>query len=50
MGWVLIGIAAYFLNPLLPETVSVLLLAAVALAATVHLGWRDCNAWAIRGF
>ena len=41
MGWVLVGMAAYFIRPLLPESVSVLLLAAVALAAAVHLGWLD---------
>ena len=41
MGWVLVGMAAYFIRPLLPESVGVLLLAAVALAAAVHLGWLD---------
>ncbi len=50
MGWVLVGMAAYFIRPLLPESLSVLLLAAVALAAAVHLGWLDRTAAAFRGF
>ncbi len=39
MGWVLLGMAAYFLGPLLPSPGRHLLLAAVALAAGLHLGW-----------
>jgi thiol:disulfide interchange protein DsbD len=50
MGWVLVGMAAYFIRPLLPESVSVLLLAAVALAAAVHLGWLDRTVAAFRSF
>ena len=50
MGWVLVGMAAYFIRPLLPETVSVFLLAGVALAAAIHLGWLDRTAAAFRGF
>ena len=50
MGWVLVGMAAYFIKPLLPESVSVLLLAAVALAAAVHLGWLDRSTAAFRSF
>jgi thiol:disulfide interchange protein DsbD len=50
MGWVLVGMAAYFVRPLLPESVSVFLLAAVALAAAVHLGWLDRTAVALGGF
>ncbi len=50
MGWVLVGMAAYFIRPLLPESVAVLLLAAVALAAAVHLGWIDRTTAAFRGF
>jgi thiol:disulfide interchange protein DsbD len=41
MGWVLVGMAAYFVRPLLPEAWGVLLLAAVILAAGLHLGWID---------
>jgi len=50
MGWVLVGMAAYFIKPLLPESVSVLLLAAVALAAAVHLWLLDRTPAAFRGF
>jgi thiol:disulfide interchange protein DsbD len=50
MGWVLVGMAAYFIRPLLPESVAVLLLAAVALAAAVHLGWLDRTTAAFRSF
>ncbi|RJX30521.1 MAG: DUF255 domain-containing protein [Desulfarculus sp.] len=39
MGWVLLGMAAYFLGPLLPHGGRYLLLAGVALAGAVHLGW-----------
>ncbi len=41
MGWVLTGMAAHFVSPLLPSSVSVFLLAGVALAAGLHLGWID---------
>jgi thiol:disulfide interchange protein DsbD len=50
MGWVLVGMAAYFIRPLLPEPLGVLLLAAVALAAAVHMGWIDHTAAAFRSF
>lgn len=50
MGWVLVGMAAYFIRPLLPESAGVLLLAAVALAAAVYLGWIDRTTAAFRSF
>ncbi len=50
MGWVLVGMAAYFIRPLLPESVGVLLLAAVALAAAIHLGWLDRTVATFRSF
>ena len=50
MGWVLVGMAAYFLRPLLPESAGVLLLAAVALAAAIHLGWLDRTTVGFRSF
>jgi thiol:disulfide interchange protein DsbD len=50
MGWVLLAMAAYFIRPLLPETVSMALLAGVALAAAIHLGWLDRTTAAFRGF
>ena len=43
MGWVLVGMAVYFVRPLLPDPYGTLLLAAVALAAGLHLGWIDRN-------
>ncbi len=50
MGWVLVGMAAYFIRPLLPYAAGVLLMAAVALAAAVHLGWLDRASATFRGF
>ena len=50
MGWVLLAMAAYFLRPLLPESISMTLLAGVALAAALHLGWLDRTTAAFRGF
>jgi thioredoxin:protein disulfide reductase len=41
MGWVLVGMAAYFVKPLLPSSVGVFISAVVALAAGLHLGWID---------
>jgi thiol:disulfide interchange protein DsbD len=49
-GWVLVGMAAYFIQPLLPGTVKVFLMAAVALAAALHLGWIDRTQTEFRGF
>jgi len=50
MGWVLLAMAAYFIRPLLPETLSLALLAGVALAAAIHLGWLDRSTATFRGF
>jgi thiol:disulfide interchange protein DsbD len=50
MGWVLVGMAVYFIRPLLPATLSLALLAGVALAAAIHLGWLDRTEAAFRGF
>jgi thiol:disulfide interchange protein DsbD len=50
MGWVLVGMAAYFIRPLLPQTAGILVLAAVALAAGLHLGWIDRTRAAFRAF
>jgi len=41
MGWVLMGMAAYFVRPVLPKTAGTFFLAAVALTAGLHLGWID---------
>ena len=50
MGWVLLAMAAYFVRPLLPETASQALLAGVALAAAIHLGWLDRSTATFRSF
>jgi thioredoxin:protein disulfide reductase len=41
MGWVLVGMAAYFIRPLLPKAVSVIVYSLVALSAGIHLAWID---------
>ncbi len=41
MGWVLVGMAAYFARPLFPKTISVALYAIIALSGGVHLAWID---------
>ena len=50
MGWVLVGMAVYFIRPLLPPIVGNLLPAAVALAAGLHLGWIDRTPAVFRAF
>jgi len=50
MGWVLIGMAAYFVSPLLPSSVSVFVLSGVALAAGLHLGWIDSAQGGFKAF
>jgi thiol:disulfide interchange protein DsbD len=39
MGWVLVGMAAYYLRAFLPKIAYTSLLASVALVAGLHLGW-----------
>jgi thiol:disulfide interchange protein DsbD len=50
MGWVLVGMAAYFIRPIFPKTIGVFILAGVCLAAGLHLGWIDGTRKAFRGF
>jgi thiol:disulfide interchange protein DsbD len=50
MGWVLVGMAAYFIRPILPKTVGIFFLAAVAMAAGFHLGWIDKTKASFRAF
>jgi thiol:disulfide interchange protein DsbD len=50
MGWVLVGMAAYFIRPLLPQTAGILVFAGVALAAGLHLCWIDRSLAAFRAF
>ncbi len=50
MGWVLVGMAVYFLRPILPKAAGVLMPAFVALAAGLHLGWVDKTRVSFRSF
>jgi thiol:disulfide interchange protein DsbD len=50
MGWVLVGMAAYFIRPILPEFVKGILPAGVALAAGLHLGWLDKSQAGFKAF
>ncbi len=50
MGWVLVGMAAYFIRPVLPQTIGIFLLAAVALASGLHLGWLERTKAGFRAF
>lgn len=50
MGWVLVGMAAYFVRPIFPKSTGVFILAAVAFSAGLHLGWIDRTKNAFRGF
>jgi thiol:disulfide interchange protein DsbD len=50
MGWVLLGMAAHFVRPVVPESWGILLLASVALSAGLHLGWIDKNQASFRAF
>jgi thiol:disulfide interchange protein DsbD len=50
MGWVLVGMAAYFLKPILREPAATITFCTVLLAAGVHLAWLDRNTAAFRAF
>lgn len=50
MGWVLVGMAVYFLRPVLPKLMGILIPAAVALTAGLHLGWIDKTRAGFRAF
>ena len=50
MGWVLVGMAVHFIRPVLPGHWGTVLLALVALAAGLHLGWIDKNQANFRAF
>ena len=50
MAWILVGMAAYFVGPVLPDSYDVLLLAAVIVAASLHLGWIDRTVGGFKGF
>lgn len=50
MGWVLVGMAIYFIRPVLPASLKVFLPALVLFAAGLHLGWIDKNREGFRAF
>lgn len=50
MGWVLVGMAAHFLRPVLPGDWNVFLQAGLALSAGIHLGWIDRSSAGFRAF
>ncbi len=50
MGWVLVGMAAYFVRPVLSGGAGDVLLAAVTAAAGLHLGWIDRTRAGFRAF
>ncbi len=50
MGWVLVGMAAYFVRPVLTKTAGDIVLAGVAFGAGLHLGWIDGTRAAFRAF
>ncbi len=43
MGWVLVGMAAYFLKPILREPAATIVLSTTLLASGIHLAWLDRN-------
>ena len=50
MGWILVAMAAYFVQPVLAKTAGDIVLAAVALSAALHLGWIDRTRASFRAF
>jgi thiol:disulfide interchange protein DsbD len=50
MGWVLVGMAVYFIRPVLPKSLGIIPPAIVALAAGLHLGWIDKTRGGFRAF
>lgn len=50
MGWILVAMAVYFIRPVLPKALEILLPAIVALAAGLHLGWIDKTTAGFRAF
>lgn len=50
MGWVLVGMAVYFVQPLFSKTMGTFLMAGVALSAGIYLGWIDQTKAAFKAF
>ena len=50
MGWILVGMAVYFIQPVFPKTTRILVIATLSSVAGVHLGWLDRTKAAFRSF
>ena len=50
MGWILMGMAAYFVQPLFSKTAGTFVMAGVAFSAGLHLGWIDKTKAAFKAF
>lgn len=50
MGWVLMGMAIYFVQPLFSKTIGTFVMAGLALFAGLHLGWIDKTKAAFKSF
>ena len=50
MGWILVGMAAYFIQSLLSQTAGISVLAGTVLVAGLHLGWVDRSQASFRAF
>ena len=50
MGWILVGMAIYFIQPLFSKTIGTFAMAGVALMAGLHLGWMDKTKAAFKSF
>ena len=50
MGWILVGMAIYFIQPLFSKTIGTFAMAGVALMAGLHLGWLDKTKAAFKSF
>jgi thiol:disulfide interchange protein DsbD len=50
MGWVLVFMATYFIQPVLSETTGIFIFSAVALFASLHLGWINNTSPKMRVF
>jgi thiol:disulfide interchange protein DsbD len=50
MGWVLVGMATYFIRPVLPASLKPLAPVLVAVAAGLHLGWLDRSQAGFKAF
>ena len=50
MGWILMGMAAYFLQPLFSKTIGLFIMAGTSVCAAIHLGWVDRTKASFKAF